>query len=86
MFPEASGLPYPFTRSQFPIILAYAVTVHKSQGQTYKRVGLYFSNHPFAHGQLYVALSRVGGWNNIFVLHDVLIRNNVAKFLLFSAQ
>ena len=79
---ESSGLPYAFTRTQFPLSVAYAVTVHKSQGQTYRNVGLYFTAQPFAHGQLYVALSRVHGWNNIVVLNNALIRNNVARFLL----
>ncbi len=62
--------------------VAYAVTVHKSQGQTYQNVGLYFTSSPFAHGQLYVALSRVRGWKNIVVLHSTIIRNKVAQFLL----
>jgi ATP-dependent exoDNAse (exonuclease V) alpha subunit len=44
--------------SQFPLKLAYAVTVHKSQGQTYDRCHLELERQPFAHGLLYVALSR----------------------------
>ncbi len=79
---ETSGLPCAFTRTQFPLCVAYAVTVHKSQGQTYKHVGLYFSSKPFAHGQLYVAISRVRGWSNIVVLNNNSIRNMVARFLL----
>jgi hypothetical protein len=79
---EASGLPYAFTRTQFPLSVAYAVTVHKSQGQTYKNIGLFFTGHPFAHGQLYVALSRVHGWENIVVLASAILRNKVARFLL----
>jgi len=81
---ESSGLPYAFTRTQFPLSVAYAVTVHKSQGQTYKNIGLIFSGNPFAHGQLYVALSRVHGWDNISVLNTISIRNMVARFLLHN--
>lgn len=81
-FRAVTGLPYAFTRSQFPLSVAYAVTVHKSQGQTYKNVGLFFTGHPFAHGQLYVALSRVHGWENIVVLASAFLRNKVARFLL----
>lgn len=43
--------------TQIPLKLAYAVTIHKSQGQTYDSVTL--NPHCFAPGQLYVALSRV---------------------------
>ena len=42
---------------QFPIRLAWAITIHKSQGQTYDRVNVN-TNNIFAEGQLYVALSR----------------------------
>ncbi len=62
---STSGLPFDFVRTQFPITLAYSTTVHKSQGQTLQMVGLYFTTQPFAHGQLYVALSRVSGWDRI---------------------
>ena len=42
---------------QFPVRLAWAITIHKSQGQTYERVNVSAENI-FAEGQLYVALSR----------------------------
>lgn len=43
---------------QFPLKLAWAMTIHKSQGQTYERMVLDTGRGMFAHGQLYVALSR----------------------------
>ncbi len=46
-------------RSQFPVIPAFAMTINKSQGQSFDKVGVSLSNPVFAHGQLYVALSRV---------------------------
>jgi PIF1-like helicase/Helitron helicase-like domain at N-terminus len=49
-----------FRREQFPLHLAYATTVHKCQGQTLSKCGLYLPDKNFAHGMLYVAISRVG--------------------------
>lgn len=43
---------------QFPMKLAYAITIHKSQGQTFDNVVIDIANGAFAHGQIYVALSR----------------------------
>lgn len=50
---------FKMARTQFPIKLAYAVTVHKSQCQSIDTVGLYIEDDEiFSHGMLYVALSR----------------------------
>jgi len=48
-----------FTRVQFPLRLAFAMTINKAQGQSLDRVGLLLDPPVFSHGQLYVALSRV---------------------------
>lgn len=47
------------TRVQFPLIPAFVLSIHKAQGQTLEKVGLDLSRHPFAHGMLFTALSRV---------------------------
>ena len=44
--------------TQYPIRLAWAVTIHKSQGKTFERVVIDMGRGAFAHGQVYVALSR----------------------------
>ena len=48
--------PVPFHCFQFPVHLAYAMTINKAQGQTVKHVGLNLNSPVFSHGQLYVAL------------------------------
>ena len=83
--PEASGLPFTIHRRQYPIIVAYCLSVHKAQGQTLRNVGLIFESDPFTHGQLYVALSRVACWACVTVmLHtdQYDIRNMVLRHLL----
>ena len=57
--PSDTDLPFTFCRQQLPLRLAYAMTINKSQGQTFDRVGILLDRPCFAHGQLYVAMSRV---------------------------
>jgi len=52
-------------RTQFPLRLAYCMTYNKSQSQTLDKVLLDATEEPFAHGHLYVSLSRVRSANNI---------------------
>jgi len=60
--PVTSGseddLPFEMKRLQFPVRLSFAMTINKSQGQTFDRVGLHLPSPVFTHGQLYVAFSR----------------------------
>ena len=62
-------------RRQFPVRLAYAMTINKSQGQSLTNVGLFLPRPVFGHGQLYVALSRVGDPNFI----QALVMDNASQ-------
>ena len=55
-------------RRQFPIQLAFAMTINKAQGQTINHVGIDLCKPVFAHGQLYVAFSCATSSRNIKVL------------------
>ncbi|KAG5550493.1 hypothetical protein RHGRI_015459 [Rhododendron griersonianum] len=66
--PSSSDFPFHMTRRQFPVRLAYAMTINKSQGQSVKFVGVDLRTPVFSHGQLYVALSRCTSFDRISVL------------------
>ena len=60
MMPADNLFPFKFYRRQFPVRPSFAMTINKSQGQTLQQAGLLLHKPVFTHGQLYVAMSRVG--------------------------
>lgn len=63
--PSNEEIPFNMTRKQFPVILGFALTINKSQGQSFKKVGIYLPSSVFSHGQFYVAVSRVNAKQNL---------------------
>ena len=68
MVPSDSELPFQFRRLQFPVKPCFAMTVNKSQGQTFKTIGVDLSSPCFSHGMFYVAASRVGNPQKLYLL------------------
>ncbi|KAI9081151.1 hypothetical protein K1719_036910 [Acacia pycnantha] len=75
MNPSETTLPFKMTRRQFPIIISFAMTINKSQGQSLSNAGLYLPSPIFSHGQLYVAMSRVKNFSGL----KILILNEFGK-------
>nr|CAD2179517.1 unnamed protein product [Meloidogyne enterolobii] len=82
-----------FERFQFPVRIAFTMTITKAQGQTCERLGADLSEEPFAHGQLYTLLSRCTNSSNIRIFApeketdehgNVLIKNVVTRGIQFD--
>lgn len=72
--------------TQFPLKLAWAITIHKSQGQTYNTVAIDMGYGAFAHGQTYVALSRCKTLEGIYLnrkiaREDIIVESKIIDFM-----
>jgi ATP-dependent DNA helicase PIF1 len=70
MSPSGTDWPFVLCRCQFPVRVAFAMTINKSQGQTLNNVGVYLLSLVFYHGQMYVAISQVTSNANIKIFSD----------------
>jgi len=80
---------------QYPLRLAWAITIHKSQGKTFDNVVIDFSWGTFAHGQAYVALSRCTSLEGLvmstafkkeFIKSDSQVRKFLTTFRYFADE
>lgn len=72
--------------TQYPFKLAWAVTIHKAQGKTFDKVYVDLSTGTFAHGQLYVALSRCRTLEGLYLRRpitqqDIILDRRVVQFM-----
>ena len=72
--------------TQFPLRLAWAVTIHKSQGKSYDRAIIDLGPRSFAPGQTYVALSRLTALDGLHLTRplrpsDIIVDDNVRRFM-----
>ena len=65
---DEANFSFQLKRRQFPVRLAFSVTINKAQGQSVEHVGVDLRVPVFSHGQLYVALSRATNSRNVTVL------------------
>ncbi|GFR71996.1 ATP-dependent DNA helicase PIF1 [Elysia marginata] len=74
--PSDTALPFTFQR-QHPLRPCFSLTINKAQGQSLRVVGLDLRSQVFTHGMLYVALSRTGRKNDVYILAEDGMTPNV---------
>ena len=85
--PSDTTLPFTLCRRQFPVVLAFAMTINKAQGQSLQKLAIYLPNPVFTHGQLYVALSRSGNPDLTKVLiKDIKQTQGIINDLYFTSN
>lgn len=72
--------------TQYPLRLAWAITIHKSQGHTYGSVAVDMGDGAFAHGQTYVAISRCKSLEGLYlkreiVREDIIVDPSIIDFM-----
>lgn len=77
--------------TQFPLRLAWAVTIHKSQGKTYDRAIVDLGRGAFSPGQTYVALSRIRSLEGLYLERpleprDIIVDDHVLRFMQGIAE
>jgi PIF1-like helicase/Helitron helicase-like domain at N-terminus len=82
--PSDAQLPFEFRRHQYPVCLAFVLTINKSQGQSVKHVGLDFRTSVFTHGQFYVAISRVTSVHRIKAIWDSDLMEARTKNIVYT--
>ena len=85
LYDRSNDYPWTMIRVQFPVRVCFAMTIHKGQGQSMHRVGIYVAQQMFAHGQLYVGVSRATQASRlkIFIEGDkTMLKNIVYKEIL----
>ncbi|XP_057329852.1 ATP-dependent DNA helicase PIF1-like [Microplitis mediator] len=75
---------FTFKRRQIPMRVAFGMTINKSQGQTFDKIGIDLRKDVFNHGQFYVAISRVKSWQSLKIHLNNDRGNNLAKNYVYK--